>query len=642
MNLIQRQKDILQHLYDFNEWQTGKELSSLFQVSLRTIRNDIANINKEYQKEIITSSKYYGYKLNTSLFSLDSKQIKAIMSSEERVTRIMIELLSNPLHSYHFYDLADQYHISEYTLMHDINTIKNEMMQYPYYNVFIEKKQEFIIVSGSELQCGKMLHAYLKVKGHYKNFEKFDECFANTELNEIASLIRRYFSVRQYTRYLSFEDILIFTSIFLEQSYHNQQVLCVSEEVSIPANFKDYIETVTEELTPNKKQYFIHQMMDAILPLIAMEKQERVIKESTDENDPLYPILSDILMDVKDIFSLDISAHERLILDFLIHIKIALLRMENGVTSNNPLLEYIRLNYTFLFDVAYYIAKQLSKHLGQQFSKEEISFFVVYLINPLKNIKETLLHEYSVEVLLYTIEGYSIAKNIKELILKNVDQRKVTITSIDNYGDFNKLSLKHYDFLITTSQHIHLDEIKCCIINPFVTPIDLKNINSNIQSIYLEKKQLHFNQLFHYFFSDKTTIFDGTALTQQESIGYICDQLHSFGITPDDYFEQVMEREALISTAFDSGVALPHATKNSTFKSNIYFMNLNNPIDWEGKKIKSIFLFAIAKEDVDILNLIYQIIINICSSDAYSAQLAKIKSFDDFRILMNKIYLELK
>lgn len=641
MNLIQRQKNIIQHLCDFNEWQTGKELSSLFQVSLRTIRSDIAHINKEYNNEIIISSKYYGYKLDKPLFITESKPIKAIMDSDERITRILIELLSNPLHPIHFYDLADQYHISEYTLIHDLNTIKNIIMNHPYYNVFIEKKQEFIIVSGNELQCGKMLHAYLKSKGHYKNFEKYDNCFANITLINIVNTIHKFFSVRQYTRYLSFEDIFIFTSIYLEQSYHNESPHIDNEPVMIPNDFKDYIQYISCELNPLKKEYFIQQFMGAIIPLITMEKQERHIKENTNENDPLYPVLSSILVDVKDIFSLDISSHEKLILDFLIHIKTALLRMENGVTSNNPLLEYIRLNYTFLFDVAYYISKQLSEHLGQQFSREEISFFVVYLINPLKNIKETLLHEYNVEVLLYTIEGYSISKNIKELILKKVDNKKINITSVDNYFDFQKLSLKHFDFLITTSQHLQLEEIECCIINPFVTLIDIKNINQYIQNIYLKKKQLHFDQLFHYFFTEKTTAFNQEQSNQKQCIQYICNELFSLGITPDDYFDQVLERESLISTAFDSGIALPHATKNSTFKSNIFFMNLNTPLDWEGKKIKSIFLFAIAKEDVDILNLIYQIIINICSSDIHATQLSKIKTFEEFKILMNKIYLEL-
>lgn len=55
-----RQTNIVRILGEQKEWITGKELSKLLNVSDRTIRSDIDNINKYYQSSLIKSNQIKG------------------------------------------------------------------------------------------------------------------------------------------------------------------------------------------------------------------------------------------------------------------------------------------------------------------------------------------------------------------------------------------------------------------------------------------------------------------------------------------------------------------------------------------------------------------------------------------------------
>ncbi|MEG0329043.1 MAG: PTS sugar transporter subunit IIA [Longicatena sp.] len=644
MNLIQRQFDIIEYMEKYEEWQTGKNLSVLFHVSIRTIRNDISTINKEHKSEIIKSSKHYGYKLNKSIYN-ETTASKPNINSDERIARLLIEIVSHHGENLQFYDIADQYYISEFTLIHDLNSIKSILLEFSQYNVFIEKKNDYIVLTGNLINSINFLHSYIKTTKLYTNLLKYDECFNNIDLATVNSFIDKNFDTHLFTRYLTFEDLFFLLSMHLEYTFYsksppviNESSLNRSYELNENKELIYFIKQAINFFNIKGSDLFKKSILDTIIPLIELEKEERTIKIMTNEEDELYPVLISILKEVKEIFCLDISSNKKLVLDFLIHIKTAILRMEKDVITNNPLIEYIRLNYTFLFDVAFYIAKQLSIKYNMHFTKNEISFFVIYLISPLKTIKESLLQNYSINIILYVIEGSSVSKNIFELIEEKIINSKAVFTIIQSQNELNLLHINEFDFMITTSSHFKNITIPVCKIQPLITLFDIKLINQNIQQIYENKKDIHFNQLFDFFFRANFFEYDLSFETPSDLLSHACGHLNELGFTPADFFQQVLERENLISTAFDSGIALPHATKNSAYKSNIYCILLKKSIDWNGRKVKSVFLFSIAKEDLSILNLIYKIIINICSSDVYASRLSKCTSFLDFKELMKLVY----
>lgn len=641
MELIKRQQDIINYMVQYNEWHTGKEIASLFNVSIRTIRSDITCINAILNEEIIVSSKHYGYKLDTTKYN-SSKSFTNYLTTDERKTHIIIQLLSNPNTPINFQDLADNFCISEYTLTHDINAIRTQFLELPYNNILLERKSDYLILHGNNVECAKTFHTYMKSNNLHQNLTIYKDSFKSIDLNNYIDLIKQNTTAIDFNRYFTFDDFLLLTCIFIEQSSHyNQPEITLFELNTKEIQYISTLYKISEHLNHAQQSFFVDSYIKTVIPLIEIEKEELIIKKTTSKDDEMYSLIVKILNEVKQKYSLDICTNEKVILDFLIHIKTALLRISKGVTIINPLIEFIRLNYTFLFDVAYFISEKLSNYSNIEITKNEISFFVVYLISPLKNIKDDLLQQYSINILLYIIEGPSLTKNIEDLVLSNITNDKVSIDLATTQSEYELKKNKDYDLIITTMPHLNVANTRCCYINPSLSLFDFKNINKHADQIYIDKRTTHFSNLFDYFFQESFCTFEHAPLTREVAIKAICNRLEGEQVVPSNFYTQVMDRESLISTAFDSGIALPHAIENSCFKSKIYFMNFSEGIDWENIKIKNIFLFAIAKEDIGILNLIYRIIIDICSSPIFAPQLSKIKNYDELKELMQMVYLKL-
>ena|GEM_PF-954326 len=643
MQLPKRQYEIISYMRRLPAWHTGKELSSLFSVSLRTIRNDIAAINDQYGCEAIESNKYHGYRYNSS-FSVTDAEISDNSSNDQRIHQLTILLFTNPNRAFEFIDLAEQFYISEYTLGHDITAIRKLLVKYGCANLFISRDSEQVQAAGDIDDCAKFLHNYLKESRLYQNEDDFDHYFINASVPEITEKMRSDLQSTVFTRYLAWEDILILSAVYLEICMN----ISAPMHETLPPHGSEghdflipYLKDLTSSLPDDQQQFISEHFMSTAIPLITLEKEEILIKTTTTSDDPIYPLLLEILTDVRSKYGLDICSQEKLILDFLKHIKIALLRVQRNVVVSNPMIEYIRLNYNFLFDVAFYIANSLSEKLNLKFSSEEISFFVVYLINPLRMIKEELIKDFEIRILLYTMEGTSITANIREYLLNHLENRLISIDACDSTAAYLEKDLQDYDLLITTSTHLSQQRIPCCTISSYATPIELTKINHQVAEIYIRKRKFHFEQLFDYFFSDGNSSFSSDCETQEECIRQICGRLTEMKFVPDDFVDQVLHRESLLSTGFDSGIALPHSTENSALKSQIYYMSLRKPIDWDGLRIKHVFLFAIANEDINILNLIYRIIIDICQSDAYIAELNKVSTFAELKNLLFAVHSDL-
>ena len=137
-----RQQRIIDILYDYDEWVTGKELASMLSVSDRTIRSDIEHINKEYECTLIEANRRKGYHLDEMLTSVKGITTKSVIpqTSQERVSWIIKELLFKQ--EINLIELQDRIYVSGYTIDNDL---RKKIEQ-------LEKPTEEIIKDNSELK----------------------------------------------------------------------------------------------------------------------------------------------------------------------------------------------------------------------------------------------------------------------------------------------------------------------------------------------------------------------------------------------------------------------------------------------------------------------------------------------------------
>lgn len=99
-----------------------------------------------------------------------------------------------------------------------------------------------------------------------------------------------------------------------------------------------------------------------------------------------------------------------------------------------------------------------------------------------------------------------------------------------------------------------------------------------------------------------SVIFDIEASTKEEVIKVLVNQLDSEGCITSipEFYNDVLEREALAPTAVGFDMGLPHGRTENVLKPAICFGRLKNPVIWnaESKEVaKYVILIAVPKDD---------------------------------------------
>mgnify|MGYP000226354755 CR=1 FL=1 len=144
-----RQKKIIKEIHNSNTFITGKSLSLILNVSLRTIQSEVSAINKVLPLILSTNR---GYKIDDKLYkTLDFTAIE----KEQNLEHIIVKkvFFHNP--HYNIDDLADVLYISTATLEKYFKKINETLSDF---DLKIIRTNNTVFVSGNELNKRKYLN----------------------------------------------------------------------------------------------------------------------------------------------------------------------------------------------------------------------------------------------------------------------------------------------------------------------------------------------------------------------------------------------------------------------------------------------------------------------------------------------------
>lgn len=94
--------------------------------------------------------------------------------------------------------------------------------------------------------------------------------------------------------------------------------------------------------------------------------------------------------------------------------------------------------------------------------------------------------------------------------------------------------------------------------------------------------------------------------------------------------KKVLAREKLSSTAFSDGVAVPHALKMNAIKTAVSVAIFDEPIDWDGKVVYIVAIFAVNKENRPIFSPMFENFIRVLSEGDNVRSLSESENYEDF------------
>jgi len=653
-----RQKKLLKILLKTDNYVTGSSLSTTLFVSDRTIRNDIGMLNcilEDYQCQIV-SKRGKGYKVKAEnkelLNSILSKYVER-EQNQEREHLIILQLL-NAEKPIDLFDLEEFLFISRSTLNTELQNVKKTLDSlYP--SIDLRRKNGKVELVGSETTLRFLFNEILM----------FDYDLATQRLHStISGLSEDFLTIKEVISKIalnySFDiddnalaDISVYLLITKKRLRLNKPIVKLSDNI---VENDSAIDQLSKELAFQtlegfqNERYFVNEINQIAIKLsfinlfssIYMSKDE--IKRKTSKQ--IIEIVEGLIRTIKSEYGLDLSIDEDLYAGLVFHVSALINRVKYNRFSENPMLEMIKKEYSFSFELSLHIYEIFKTVLGIKLNESEVSYIAAHLAASIERLRMKFDQSELRTVLISHLNpSYTqlIVSNLKSLFSN-------TIEIIGTYPLYKMgEALNEEPLIIFSTCKIQQKKIpKNCWyyhINPVFSNDEQKKILQFVEQIqneilyrHLENQENQDETITDKFDAD-LFFKDLNVKSKEEALSLVSNVMLLKDYVESDFLKKTLERENLSATVLDNMIAIPHPVQACAKKTVIGVITLAKPILWGKYKVKLVFVLAIKREDKVFIREFFKFINAVTKDPLKVEKLYTAKNFKEL-MEMTKSYSE--
>lgn len=604
--LSERGLQIIEKLIDNNRTPiTSKTLALYMGVSERSVKTYIKEVSDFCEDQGMVLERKPGIGFLADFTDEQIQQIselkrnkKIVMSKKQRMSYIMYILLSG-WDTYTLSLFSEELNVSKKMIGDDINSISKELKKYGIkinrvagHGVFITG-DEFSIRKAMRSCCSYAIGSKEIQKAYdYRMSREEGELWINNfgqdnfeKAIEVIHKVEKRFEVA-YTDY-SFRMLAEYLCIQLFRTRMGnvitQQVMKDNKGISNPLLI-DLVSDSFSELGKVELNDFEKQYIDVLFASAAVQVNDNCFKTVTavgyEEKNRL--ICAEMLVYLSEILNINLMENELLRTSLEGFLPSSLIRTAYGIEVSNPFLGDIREMYSGIFATCFTLGKFYEEYSNAIPTDHEISFIALFLGGALhRNVK-------SVKAVLIGTSGIAAANIVARKIESRIDSVKiVAILSSEKIS-----SIDDYEFDIVLSMLPNFEYYnKVIYISPIVSKKDEKNIKDACFEA-LSHPKLEKDDLADMI--DEEHIMLVKEKTERDLVlKKVCKQLCDDGYVKEDFYQDVLKRENIESTAIGNGVAIPHGMPENVIQPKISVIKLEYPVNWGGKMVSIIFLLAL-------------------------------------------------
>ncbi|MFB1051976.1 transcription antiterminator [Paraliobacillus sp. JSM ZJ581] len=608
----ERQKEIIEQIIKNPNGIFGAKLADKTNVSTRTVRNDIASINKMLSNESfrILSSNTKGYYLLSEyvpsfiafMNPINNAQYQGFQNQEQRLYVILGKVLFQTEQD--CFDLADELYVSEQTIFKDISKIKQLLeTKYKIHPIDIQHNQIYFDASEEEIR-----YLLFKILKELILSDKADY------LTDVSLLVNGYFDQKEL-------DLLKIKM----KNYLASQKLVVDDksfEMMVGATYLTALRNRCGFIVQSDVQSFINRNVSSLLEELIKsgvdikEKDKTSLNrffwslkvptssDSLEENISIttLTILNEFRRDVLSKYSIDLKESVETMEKLKVHIEYMLRRLETDYELSNPIINDIKKRYPFAYEVAMLIVHIVYRYQGKYLVDDEISYVAIYI--------EIFLRENNNRLKTVVISDTSMGINdiIQNWLSSNFRNHIEVVACLPLIALDKYLEKHQVDFVIST-YIINIEQtIPCHVIERIPERSDYYSLTNKIHKI---KNSNRYEKLISRMFSKEfVDIYEGEQMTFEELIMNMAQKLKQHDRIHDleGYVKDVIQREENYPTTIGKHFMIPHPLSSFANKTTVYVTVLKNPLIHKGEKIKMVFLLAIENKMDDDVSTLFQFI----------------------------------
>lgn len=506
--LTERQSLIIEDLLNSDVPISAKQLSEKFNVSVRTIRYDLDNIDYWLKSKNIDMLKKpnIGIWINAGekekkflINEINSLNFSArVLTKDERQKIILLELLRNvaPVTAE---SLADKLGVSRTTLIKDIKEIRIKLKKYGVN--LIGRQRNGYILTGEEndirnlisnvllqsIDKSKLLEiiAETKIASNNKNdsivIERLKDISDSIKIKDIKKAIKE--TRKTYDFWMpdsSYASLLVHLVIAMDRLIKGQKIKLSQDRILKLKKYNEYsIASLIAEKLSHKYNIKIPEaeVANITVHLISSNlRLEYLLNENIKDREKiLVETVREMIESTKDYINIDSINYKKLETDLIAHLKITLKKLELGIVSENPLIEQIKVNFVDEFEKAKKMNKIFEKNIGICLPENEIGYLALH-IAACRHISQQNKRK---KVLVVCTTGKGSAKVLAARLRSTIPQLEIKdVVSMFELESCENL-LTDVDFIIST---VYLNNIKKPVlkISPIISNRELDKIKEYI------------------------------------------------------------------------------------------------------------------------------------------------------------------
>lgn len=639
-----KEEQLIRILLEKKKPVSSAALAGEIQVSPRSIKNYVRQINHMSQEPLILSS-HNGYEINSaqarSLLSDTNTEEKIPENVEQRAFYIVKEMTLRHLGSISMFDLCDKLAISYATLKSLISRM-NKM--FSAYDIEFTTKNDYLYVEGTEANKRRMINFVIheETSNGVLNTDLIQQTFPKISISKLRSILLKTFKSHGfYMNDFALINILVHLAIILDRQKSGKP-LSTGQPDFKPDNPQE--EEMLEDLVSQLERAFSVSFnpYERFEVYMLFKSNANMYLESVQENlnrvvgEEIIDLNEDIISDINEKYMVNLS-NPSFTGPFSLHLKNLLLRLSTGRMIPNPMTASIKESNPIVFDIAAYVGMKIKGRYGMQISLDETAFIALHVGAELERQE---LSKQKAPVVLLCPQYYDVADNIYNTLMLNFGNQVNMVAVVSDESQLQRVLNEYMVSVIWTLLPLEKDYPECRVVQ--LPPFHLSSMFGEIQQVLQESSSAFNNQIlkdnFSHFFDPDLFYVNPRFEDKDALLHWMCGRLLDKGYIEAGFVENVLKREQAATTSFGH-IAIPHSVNMDAIKTTISVALFPQGITWGNRLVYVVFLLSLNKTDQRKFRYLYESLVDLFSEEAVVLQARSLLSFGGFK---NMIYSNLE
>lgn len=635
--LTRRQTKLLEMLLNNVQGVTGTKLAEHLEVSSRTVRNEISEINRIWESgSVIKSSRQRGYFIEaTDMESVrDYFLSKGNGKAEEAVSDRGWMILGMVLKTGQadIYDIADKLALSEPAIYKEIHRFQKKLMS-EYRSELLQMSGDYLRINVDEAKLRRTLFRIIKneTQNRVHNYSWFLRTFLYDDFDReeygwMEKLVKEYFDSR-----------------FIQISDDGLYMAVSAVYITIVRNYQNHSapETEAAELTGKELTGFFDYLkaqgiqlkngdIRILEGLLHSFKMTSNISTESEIGGLSVQILEDFCHDVMDKYHFDLWQSQEFYENILIHIEYMMRRLETGYEVKNPILNDVKKQYPYAYEISMLMASIIYRYKNCYIQDDEISFIAIFVEHFLENVNRKL------KAVIISSTRFSVNSIVSSWMQTNFQNQIVIEALLPKHNLEQYLEQHQVDLIISIMDTFVHPSVATFRMDGIPNQYTLTAMNALVHKIRMNYR---FREMIKIYFNKKSIRIYSEKVEFEQVIRDLSCALKEEDCIFDvqEFVEDVLQREVNYPTFIGDWFMLPHPLVTFAKKTAIGAAVLKQPIRMQEKEIQLIFLLAMERKQNDQIGVLFELFRHMALERSAIRRLNAVETEEEFADVLIQI-----